>query len=49
MKSLKGRLIGGEDQLCEGAMAVLAILSSSLVNICNLSWTENEQLNLSSF
>lgn len=30
-KSLKGRLIGGEDLLCEGAMAVLATLSSFLV------------------
>lgn len=32
MKSLKGRLIGGEDLRCEGAMAVSAILSSYLVN-----------------
>ncbi|PUZ54789.1 hypothetical protein GQ55_5G159400 [Panicum hallii var. hallii] len=30
MKSLKGRLIGGEDLHCEGVMAVLAIHSSFL-------------------
>ena len=28
MKSLKGRLIGGDDLLCDGDMAVLAIHSS---------------------
>ena len=31
MKSLKGRLIGGDDLLCDGDMAVLAIRSSFLV------------------
>jgi len=31
MKSLKGRLIGGEDLHCEDAMAVWAIVSSFLV------------------
>jgi len=30
-KSLKGRLIGGDDLLCDGDMAVLAIRSSFLV------------------
>ena len=31
MKSLKGRLIGGEDLHCEDAMVVWAIVSSFLV------------------